>query len=143
MVFDLIDGETRQRSWRRLKKGGVLVTTLADPSQELANEHGVRATRYTVQADGEELSEIAGLVTSGKVQAHVQKAYPLRSAVEALASVEEGHSVGKVVLVLDPSVCPKSQDRADRTSYPVTGLDYAMPSVSENGLGTCSVPNSW
>src|SRR5205814_251564 len=28
MVFDLIDGETRERSWALLKKGGVLVSTL-------------------------------------------------------------------------------------------------------------------
>jgi hypothetical protein len=58
------------------------------------------ATRYTVEADGPELVEIAGLVTSGKVKPHIQKTYPLRSAVDALASVEEGHSVGKVVMTV-------------------------------------------
>jgi NADPH:quinone reductase-like Zn-dependent oxidoreductase len=58
MVFDLIDGETRERSWRLLKRGGVLVTTLTDPSQDKAKEHGVRAMRYTVEADGHELAEI-------------------------------------------------------------------------------------
>jgi NADPH:quinone reductase-like Zn-dependent oxidoreductase len=100
MVFDLIDGETRERSWKLLKKGGVLVTTLTDPSQDKANEYGVRATRYTVEADGPELVEIAGPVTSGKVKPHIQKTYPLRSAVDALASVEEGHSVGKVVMTV-------------------------------------------
>jgi NADPH:quinone reductase-like Zn-dependent oxidoreductase len=98
MVFDLIDGETRERSWKLLKKGGVLVTTLTDPSQGKAKEYGIRAMRYTVEADGKELAEIAGFVTSGKVRPHVQRTYPLRSAVEALASVEEGHSVGKIVL---------------------------------------------
>jgi NADPH:quinone reductase-like Zn-dependent oxidoreductase len=36
MVFDLIDGETRARSWKLLKKGGILVTTLTDPSQDKA-----------------------------------------------------------------------------------------------------------
>lgn len=98
MVFDLIDGETRERSWKLLKKGGVLVTTLTDPSQDKAKECGIRAMRYTVEADGKELAEIAGFVTSGKVRPHVQRTYPLRSAVEALSSVEEGHSVGKIVL---------------------------------------------
>jgi hypothetical protein len=73
-----------------LKKGGILVTTLTDPSQDKAKEHGVRATRYTVEEDGSELAEIALLVTSGKVKPHVQKTYPLLSAVDALASVEEG-----------------------------------------------------
>jgi NADPH:quinone reductase-like Zn-dependent oxidoreductase len=100
MVFDLIDGETRERSWKLLKQGGILVTTLTDPSQEKATQHGVRATRYTVEADGPELTEIAGLVTSGKVKPHIQKTYPLRSAVDALASVEDGHSVGKIVMIV-------------------------------------------
>jgi NADPH:quinone reductase-like Zn-dependent oxidoreductase len=100
MVFDLIDGETRERSWKLLKKGGFLVTTLTDPSQNKAREHGVRAMRYTVEADGAQLAEIAGLVTSSQVKPHVQKTYPLGSAVDALASVEEGHSVGKIVLTV-------------------------------------------
>jgi NADPH:quinone reductase-like Zn-dependent oxidoreductase len=99
MVFDLIDGETRKRSWPLLKRGGVLVTTLTDPPQDKAKEHGVRATRYTVEADGRELAEIAELVTSGKVRPHVAKTYPLAQAPDALREVEEGHSVGKVVLV--------------------------------------------
>jgi NADPH:quinone reductase-like Zn-dependent oxidoreductase len=100
MVFDLIDGETRERSWKLLKKGGVLITTLTDPSQDKAKEHGVRGMRYTVEADGSELAEILDLVTSGEVKPHVQRTYPLRSAVDALASVEEGHSVGKVVMTV-------------------------------------------
>jgi NADPH:quinone reductase-like Zn-dependent oxidoreductase len=100
IVFDLIDGETRERSWKLLKKGGILVTTLTDPSQDKAREYGVRAMRYTVEADGSELAEIAGLLTSGKVKPHVQKTFPLRSAVDALASVEEGHAVGKIVMTV-------------------------------------------
>jgi NADPH:quinone reductase-like Zn-dependent oxidoreductase len=99
MVFDLIDGETRKRSWPLLKRGGVLVTTLTDPSQDKEKEHGVRTTRYTVEADGRELAEIAELVTSGKVRPHVAKTYPLDRAPDALSEVEQGHSVGKVVLV--------------------------------------------
>ena len=98
MVFDLIDGETRQRSWGLLKKGGVLVSTRSEPSQETANEFGVRALRYTVEADGKELAEISPLVASGKVRPHLQQTFPLSSAADALALVEEGHTVGKVVL---------------------------------------------
>jgi NADPH:quinone reductase-like Zn-dependent oxidoreductase len=98
MVFDVIDGETRERSWNTLKKGGVLVSTLTEPSQEKAAQCGVRAMRYTVEADGDELAEIASLVISGKVKPHVQRTFPLDAAAEALASVEQGHSIGKVVL---------------------------------------------
>jgi len=98
MVFDLIDGETRERSWGLLKKGGILISTLTEPSQEKASQFGVRALRYTVEADGEELAEIARMVASGKVKPHVHRTFPLLSAADALATVEEGHSVGKVVL---------------------------------------------
>lgn len=98
MVFDLIDGETRERSWPLLKKDGVLVSTLTEPSQQKASQFGVRALRYTVEADGKELAEIAGLVVSGKVKPHVQKTFPLDAAADAMAFVEERHPVGKIVL---------------------------------------------
>jgi NADPH:quinone reductase-like Zn-dependent oxidoreductase len=100
MVFDLIDGETRERSWKLLKRGGALVCTLSPPSQDKAKQLGVRATRYTVEANGAELAEIAELVKSGKVKPHIQKTFPLSAAAEALASLEKGHSVGKVVLTV-------------------------------------------
>ncbi|HEX4080861.1 MAG TPA: NADP-dependent oxidoreductase [Rhizomicrobium sp.] len=100
MVFDLIDGETRARSWKLLKRGGVLVSTLSEPSQEKARELGVRALRYTVEADGAELAGIAALVASGRVKPHVQETYPLEDARDALAAVEQGNSVGKIVLVV-------------------------------------------
>jgi NADPH:quinone reductase-like Zn-dependent oxidoreductase len=100
MVFDLVDGETRDRSWKLLKKGGVLVSTLTDPSQETAARHGVRAMRYTVEPDGDELTEILALAAAGKVKPHVQKTYPLDQAAQALSCVEHGESVGKVVLTM-------------------------------------------
>jgi NADPH:quinone reductase-like Zn-dependent oxidoreductase len=101
MVYDLIDGETRERSWKLLKRGGTLVSTLTDPSQEKARELGVRALRYTVEADGRELAEIADLVTAGKVKPHVEKTYPLEEASQALTAVEREHPVGKVVLIVN------------------------------------------
>lgn len=100
MVFDLIDGETRERSWKLLKRGGVLVSTLTEPSQEIASRHAVRALRYTVEANGSELAGIADLVRSGKVKPHVQKAFRLEEASQALAALEQGGSVGKIVLSL-------------------------------------------
>jgi len=98
MVFDLIDGETRARSWSLLKAGGVLVSTLSEPSRETAEKHRVRATRYTVEASSDDLSEIVGLVDSGKVKPHVQKSFRLEEAPAAVAAVEQGGAVGKIVL---------------------------------------------
>jgi hypothetical protein len=67
-----------------------LVSTLTDPSQEKAKQFGVRAMRYTVEADGADLGEIASLVVEGKVKPYVQKTLPLASAAEALALVAKG-----------------------------------------------------
>ena len=100
MVFDLIGGETRERSWKLLKRGGVLVSTLSEPTQETADRYGVRALRYTVEADGGELAEIADLVASGKVKPHVQRAFLLDQVASAMAVVEHGGSAGKIVLSL-------------------------------------------
>ena len=100
MVYDLIDGETRERSWKLLRRGGTLVSTLTEPSQEKAKELGVRALRYTVEADGRELAEIADLVAAGKVKPHVEKTYPLEEAARAQIAVEREHPVGKVVLIV-------------------------------------------
>jgi NADPH:quinone reductase-like Zn-dependent oxidoreductase len=101
MVFDLIDGDTRERSWKLLKRGGVLVSTLTEPSQESAAQYGVRALRYTVESNGGELAEIVELVASGEVKPHVQKTFRLDDAAKALDLVEHGGSVGKIVLSLD------------------------------------------
>jgi NADPH:quinone reductase-like Zn-dependent oxidoreductase len=100
MVFDLIGGETRERSWKLLKRGGVLVSTLTEPSQEQAKQLGVRAFRYTVEADGLELAQIAQLVSSGQVKPHVSQTYPLEQASEALNALEHQHPIGKVVLTI-------------------------------------------
>jgi NADPH:quinone reductase-like Zn-dependent oxidoreductase len=101
MVLDLIDGETRERSWKLLKRGGVLVSTLTDPSQDTAARYGVRALRYTVEANGVELAEIVDLVASGKVKPYVQTTFRLEEAGKAIAAVEHGGSVGKIVLSLE------------------------------------------
>jgi NADPH:quinone reductase-like Zn-dependent oxidoreductase len=101
MVFDLIGGETRDRSWKLLKRGGVLVSTLTEPSQDTALQHGVRALRYTVEASGSDLAEITSLVMSGKVEPHVEKTFRLEEASRAMAAVEHGGVVGKIVLSLE------------------------------------------
>ncbi|MGY3443674.1 MULTISPECIES: zinc-binding dehydrogenase [unclassified Bradyrhizobium] len=98
MVFDLIDGETRERSWPLLKRGGRLVSTLTEPSQDQAKAHGVTAMRYTVEPDGDELAAIGELADSGKLKPHIQATFPLELASQALETLERGHTAGTIVL---------------------------------------------
>lgn len=98
LVFDLVAGDTQERSWSILKDGGTMVSTLAKPSQAKAREHHVRATNYVAHPDGGELAEIGRLIDEGKVKPHVLATYPLDHAAEAQQRLERQHPHGKVVL---------------------------------------------
>jgi NADPH:quinone reductase-like Zn-dependent oxidoreductase len=41
VVFDPIGGDTQKRSWKTLKRGGVLVSIVGPPSGDEAAKHGV------------------------------------------------------------------------------------------------------
>jgi NADPH:quinone reductase-like Zn-dependent oxidoreductase len=101
MVFDLLGGETQERSWSVLKKGGILVSTLTEPSPEKAAALGVRGTRYTAEESGAELAEIGRLIDAGKIKPMVSRTFPLQEAVAAQIAMEQGHSQGKIVLIVD------------------------------------------
>ena len=44
------------------------------------------------------LNEVAGLVADGKLDPHVRDVLGFDDAAQAIASVESGHALGKVVL---------------------------------------------
>ena len=98
LVFDLVAGDTQERSWSVLKDGGTMISTLAKPSDIKAREHHARATNYVAHPDGAELAEIARLVDSGKVRPCVLATYPLADAAAAQQRLEREHPHGKVVL---------------------------------------------
>lgn len=100
LVYDLIGGETQERSFLVLRRGGALVTTLTEPSQEKAAEHGVKAMRYTAQESGHQLEEIGELIGREMVKVHVARTFPLAQAAQAQRALEEGHTRGKIVLTV-------------------------------------------
>jgi NADPH:quinone reductase-like Zn-dependent oxidoreductase len=98
VVLDTITGETTDRSWQVMRKGGILVSILMPPSPEKAAQHGVRCAHTFVQANPEQLSEIAKLVDSGEVKPIIEKVFPLAEARAAQESNATGHTRGKIVL---------------------------------------------
>lgn len=99
-VFDTIGGETQERSFEVLKKGGILVTAVQPPSQESAAEHGVMATMINMEAKADQLAQIAELVGNGRLKTHVEKVFPFSEIVAAHKLSKEGHTRGKIVLEL-------------------------------------------
>jgi NADPH:quinone reductase-like Zn-dependent oxidoreductase len=98
LVLDTIGGETQQRSWRVLKKGGALISLLQPPSVEKSRRFGVRGMMCSVQPDGAQLGEIAKLIDSAKLKPVIDRILPLREARRAHELSQSGHVRGKIVL---------------------------------------------
>jgi NADPH:quinone reductase-like Zn-dependent oxidoreductase len=98
LVFDLIAGDTQDRSWGVLKPGGILVSTLGQPPAEKAAQHNARAAGYRAQPNPAQLGEIGRLIDDGKVRVVVDKVFPLAEAGAAQQYLERTHVRGKVVL---------------------------------------------
>ena len=98
LVFDLVGGETQERSWAVLRKGGTLVSTVQEPAQDKAAAIDVRALRYTATSDAGQLREIDALIQSGKVRPLVARTFAYGDAEAALRGLEQGHGAGKLVL---------------------------------------------
>jgi NADPH:quinone reductase-like Zn-dependent oxidoreductase len=98
LVFDLVAGETQDRSWGVLKEGGILVSTLGQPPSEKAAQHKVRAAGYRAQPNPAQLREIGRLIDDGQVRVVVDRMFPLAEAGAAQEYLEQEHVRGKVVL---------------------------------------------
>jgi NADPH:quinone reductase-like Zn-dependent oxidoreductase len=98
LVFDLISGDTQDRSWGVLKEGGILISTLGQPPAERAAQHNVQAAGYRAQPNPAQLSEIGRLIDDGQVRVVVDRIFPLAGAGAAQDYLEQEHVCGKVVL---------------------------------------------
>jgi NADPH:quinone reductase-like Zn-dependent oxidoreductase len=98
VVLDTIGGETQERSWSVLKKCGVLVSLVQPPSEEKAEELGVRAAFVAGHPSGAQLAEIAKMIDSGKLAPIIDRILPLSEARRAHELSQSGHVRGKIVL---------------------------------------------
>ncbi len=98
VVLDTQGGETQARSWKTLKKGGMLVSTLGISSPQTAADYGVRAEAFFVHPDSEQLTRIATLIDTGKLKPVVSTTFPLKDAAKAHELSQSGHVRGKIVL---------------------------------------------
>jgi NADPH:quinone reductase-like Zn-dependent oxidoreductase len=101
VVLDTMAGEIRNRSWKTLKKGGILVTLLGQGPIEEAASYGVRGVGILVQPNPAQLSEIATLVDQRKVKPVIEAVFPLQEAAKAQQLGETNRARGKIVLRVD------------------------------------------
>jgi NADPH:quinone reductase-like Zn-dependent oxidoreductase len=98
LVFDLVDGDTQERSWAVVKQGGAIISTMSKPSERLAKAHKARAEHYVTELNGGELGEISRLIDAGKIRPHVDAVFQLGEAAAAQQQLEGRHNRGKIVL---------------------------------------------
>ena len=75
MVLDTVGGDTRDRSWGILRKGGHLVTIAADA--ERLTQPQVRDAFFIVEPDRIQLIEIAHLIDAGVIRPIVGAAFAM------------------------------------------------------------------
>jgi NADPH:quinone reductase-like Zn-dependent oxidoreductase len=94
VVLDTIGGETRERSWGVLRKGGVLVTLVSPIPPDVAEQHGARGVFFVVSGN----RKLAGLVDAGKLKPVISEVVALARGREAFQQGAAGHASGKIVV---------------------------------------------
>jgi NADPH:quinone reductase-like Zn-dependent oxidoreductase len=98
-VLDTVGGDTLERSYGVLKRGGILVSSAAQPSEEKAQQHGVRARFFLVEVTTERLNKIGELIDAGELDTEVGEVLWLDEARQAHEMLEGApHRRGKIVI---------------------------------------------
>jgi NADPH:quinone reductase-like Zn-dependent oxidoreductase len=100
LVYDLIGGETQERSFKVLKQGGALISTLQEPDKAKALYKNITIAHYMAKPDADELSEIAELLQKGRIKPVVHATYSLENAGKAEIELAQDHVRGKIVLTI-------------------------------------------
>ena len=83
VVCDTVGGDTLDRSFKTVRRGGCLVTTVLPPSAEKAENYGIRASMVGVEPSGQQLREINRLVAAGRIKTYVATVLPLAEVGKA------------------------------------------------------------
>ena len=98
VVFDTVGGDTLERAFQTLKKGGFLVTSAQTPSEEKAKEFGVEAAWVFCKPNAGQLAEINQLIEEGKLKTNIETVLPLAEVKKAHQLSQSGRTRGKIVL---------------------------------------------
>jgi NADPH:quinone reductase-like Zn-dependent oxidoreductase len=98
IVLDTVGRETAERSWKVVKKGGVLVSVVSPPSPEQAKAHGVRPIWFIVEPNRDQLIQIGALIDMGRLRPIIDTVLSLSEARHAYEQGARGHTRGKIVL---------------------------------------------
>jgi NADPH:quinone reductase-like Zn-dependent oxidoreductase len=96
VVFDVVGGEIRSRSWSLVKPGGVLVSVVPPPEE--SRHPRARGVFFVVEPDRAALAELARRIDAGELRSIVGEVFPLERGREAFEVKRRPGIPGKVVL---------------------------------------------
>jgi alcohol dehydrogenase len=98
LVFDLIGGDVRFKSFPVLKPGGVISHISVPPMTQAPPRSDVEVKPAVVKYDTALLDQISALVKSKAVQPTVTEVFPFSEVLKSFEHVMTGHARGKVML---------------------------------------------
>ena len=93
LVFDVVGGSVRDRASALVGQGGTLVTIVEPPTTRPANG---RAIFFVVEADRDQLTELARRTRAGRLRPIIGAVRPLAEALEALSATQ--HVKGRTII---------------------------------------------
>jgi NADPH:quinone reductase-like Zn-dependent oxidoreductase len=98
IVFDTVGGDTLDKAYKTVKKGGILVSIAGQVDDSIAKKYGIRAKYLSVPSDSQTFEKLAKLVDSGKLRVIIDKEMPLEMIAEAHALSESRKAKGKIII---------------------------------------------
>lgn len=103
LVLALVGGDTEEKSYNIIKKGGRLVSTVGLQHKDIAEEKAIIAIPMVIHQSAEDLEKITQLVNSGKIKTDIAITLPLKEAATGWKMLSGDPSVsspgrGKIVL---------------------------------------------
>lgn len=102
LALDTVGGDTFERTWAVVRRGGTLISLLEAPSESRAAQQGIRALKPGRLANFRELEQIARLIGEGTVRSVVGRKFPLEDVRLAHELSETGRGRGRIVLEISP-----------------------------------------
>ena len=98
LVLDTIGKDTLERSMHVIKRGGILVSLVEEPSAALAHQYGIQAKKNAILPTSSLLSTIAELIGDGHITPIISQTFSLREARQAHELSQSGHGRGRILL---------------------------------------------
>lgn len=106
VVLDPVGRDTLARSYAVVKKGGLVVTLVAQPDPSQLEKYGIRGVSMSVKPDANDLAEITKLIEEKRIAPVVTRTFPLAAGRQALEQAATHHTRGKIVLEIGGEAQP-------------------------------------